>query len=164
MGHLYEQITDEQRALIEASQFFFVASVAKDLSDGPVGQGPVNVSPKGGEPLVVIDASTVAYLDFPGSGDETARHAKIGGPVTVMVMSTDETNAAIVRLYGTADVCDFEASPIADRLGESRRTESRIRQVVTVRVDRTQTSCGYGVPVIGQVTKRTTAQRGRRYK
>src|SRR5688500_12517552 len=104
MGSHYDRITPEQLALIEAAPMFFVASVSADLSGGPDGQGPVNVSPRGGTPLHVIDDHRVAFLDYVGSGNETARHAISGGPITLMVMSMDGANAAVVRLYGRAKV------------------------------------------------------------
>jgi hypothetical protein len=162
-------ISAAQRALIEASRLFFVASADPAGGEGPQGQGPVNLSPKGGARLHVIDATTVAYLDWPGSGNETARHAAAGGSVTLMVMSMDAADAAIVRLYGRAGVCSLAASPHAARLitedpGLDPDVEGRVRQVVTVEVQRTQTSCGYGVPVYEYVGERQRAQRGRRFK
>ena len=49
-----DAITPEQADLIRTSPMFFVASVAPNLSDGPDGQGPVNLSPKGATPLHVV--------------------------------------------------------------------------------------------------------------
>ena len=166
MGTSFSQITAEQAALIRASKVFFVASVAEDLSTGPDGQGPVNLSPKGGVPLHVIDPNRVAYLDYTGSGNQTARHALSGGPVTLMVMSMDGDNAAIVRIYGRATVMAVEDSPLADRLlaDPAVSIELPVRQVVDVAVSGTQTSCGYGVPVFDYVGQRVRAQRGRRFK
>ncbi|MPZ98962.1 MAG: hypothetical protein GEU80_06400 [Dehalococcoidia bacterium] len=100
----FDHITAEQADLLRTAQLFFVASVAPDLSPGPAGQGPVNLSPKGGSPLHVLDKHRVAYLDYTGSGNETARHAALGGPVTVMAMSVDGDDAAVVRLFGHATV------------------------------------------------------------
>ena len=102
MAAHHDRITPEQQALIEASHVFFVASAAPDLGDGPEGQGPVNLSPKGATALHVLDERRVAWLDYRGSGNETARHAEAGGPVTLMLMSMDGDDAAIVRLYGHA--------------------------------------------------------------
>ena len=85
MATYYHEITPEQRLLIEAAKVFFVASVAGDSRLGPNGQGPVNLSPKGGVPLHIIDDHRVAYLDYVGSGNETARHATAGGPMTIRV-------------------------------------------------------------------------------
>jgi hypothetical protein len=160
----YKKITSEQQALIRASKLFFVASVHPDLRTGPEAQGPVNVSPKGNVPLCVIDENCVAYLDYHGSGNETARHALAGGPVTVMVMSTQPEDAAIVRLYGQAAVASLEASPLAERLLETCPERKGLRQVVSIEVQHTQTSCGYGVPVFEYLGDRQTSQRGRRFK
>jgi hypothetical protein len=158
----FDAITPEQRALIEASKLFFVASAAPGLEDGPEGEGPVNVSPKGSIALQVLDDRTVAYLDYKGSGNETIRHAEAGGAVTVMVIALDE-NAAIVRLYGRATSQPLEGSSLAERI-EVPEVPLKPRQVVTIAVERTQTSCGYGVPVYEYVGDRTTEQRGRLYK
>jgi hypothetical protein len=161
----HDSITDEQAALIEAAQVFFVASVAPDLSGGPAGQGPVNLSPKGGSPLHIIDRHRVAYLDYTGSGNETGRHAKAGGPVTVMLMSMDRKDAAVVRLFGHATVKPVEESELRDvLLGVPADIELPIRQAVDIRIESTQTSCGYGVPVYQFVKQRVRAERGRRYK
>lgn len=162
----YDRITEEQRDLIQNAPMFFVASTHPTLEEGPAGQGPVNVSPKGGTPLHVIDEQRVAYLDYVGSGNETARHAGAGGPVTVMVMSTDGENAAIVRLYGHASVTPIEESPLGERLRAqpAESIELPQRQVVEVAVESTATSCGYGVPVMEFRQERTRAERGRRFK
>ncbi|MDA0351389.1 MAG: pyridoxamine 5'-phosphate oxidase family protein [Chloroflexi bacterium] len=166
MASSYDHITAEQRALIERAPLFFIASAHRELQPGPAGQGPVNVSPKGGVPLHVIDERHVAYLDYTGSGDETARHASSDGPVTVMVMSIDGQDAAIVRLYGRARVSPIEGSPLAERLlaQPAASIELPQRQVVEIEVESTATSCGYGVPVLEFRADRTRSERGRRYK
>ena len=162
----HDSITPEQAALIERSRVFFVASAAPGLDDGPDGSGPVNVSPRGGVPLQVLSPNRVAWLDYPGSGNETVRHARSGGPVTLMVCSFESEDAAIIRLYGRARAEPLEDSPLADELTASSRTglTAKPRQVVTVDVKRTQTSCGYGVPVYEFRRERQTTDRGRAYK
>jgi hypothetical protein len=162
----FTRIMPEQAELIRQSPVFFVASVSPDLSTGPTNQGPVNLSPKGGVPLHVIDDNRVAYLDYTGSGNETARHATAGGPITIMVMAMGSEDAAVVRLFGWAKVMPIEESPLADLLLSSpaEDIELPLRQVVDVAVERTQTSCGYGVPVFSFEAQRVRAQRGRRFK
>jgi hypothetical protein len=162
----FEGITDEQAALIRNASLFFIASVDPALGHGPEGQGPVNLSPKGGVPLHILSPSRVAYLDYAGSGNETARHASAGGPITVMICSFEVDNAAIVRLYGTATITPLADSPLAELLLEHPATEIRLpmRQVVDITVERSVTSCGYGVPVLELVRERTRADRGRDYK
>jgi len=162
----YYSITPEQADLIRQSRVFFVASVAPDQSKGPADQGPVNLSPKGGVPLHIIDANRVAYLDYTGSGNETARHAQAGGPITIMVMSMDGQDAAVVRLFGHATVTPVEESPLRDLLMSDQAEDIAlpIRQAIDIHVEATQTSCGYGVPVFEFKSQRVRAKRGRRYK
>jgi len=166
MATSYEGITEEQAALIRQAPLFFVASAAPDMAAGPQGQGPVNLSPKGGTPLHVIDANRVAYLDYEGSGNQTAGHAKAGGPITLMVMSMDAKDAAVVRLFGHATVIPLEASELKQRLlaEQAQDLELPMRQVIDITVEGTQTSCGYGVPVFEYVAQRVRNQRGRAYK
>jgi hypothetical protein len=166
MAKIYTHITPEQAALIRESPVFFVASAAPDLGGGPDGQGPVNLSPKGGSPLHVIDENRVGYLDYSGSGNETARHSLAGGPVTIMVMSFGAEDAAIVRLYGHARVTPLDDSPLAGVVRDAPAEHLGLpeRQVVDVTVERTATSCGYGVPVLKFVSQRVRSERGRRFK
>ena len=69
-------ITSAQAALIERAPLFFVASADPRLAKGPNGEGPVNISPKGGVRLHILTPNRVAYLDRRGSGNETARSKK----------------------------------------------------------------------------------------
>ncbi|MEX0761135.1 MAG: pyridoxamine 5'-phosphate oxidase family protein [Dehalococcoidia bacterium] len=166
MARIYESITAEQAELIRRSPLFFVASADPSLADTEAGLGPVNLSPKGGVPLHVLDDHRVAYLDYTGSGNETARHAVAGGPVTVMVCSFEADDAAVVRLYGKAAVSTLEDSPLAALLLDSPAESIHLpqRQVIEVLVDRTITSCGYGVPVMEFARERNLSGRGRSYK
>src|SRR5688572_27540611 len=164
MATYHPSITDEQAALIRNAAMFFVASADPRLASSDE-VGPVNVSPKGGVPLHILGPNRVAYLDYGGSGNETARHCTAGGPITVMVCSFDEGDAAIVRLFGTARVMPLNDSPLATLLlAEPAQELKNKRQVIEVEIDRTMTSCGYGVPVMKFVRDRRAVDRGRRYK
>ena len=99
MASYYSSITDEQAELIKNTPLFFVGTSAPTESDTSEGVGPINISPKGGVPLHIINPNRVAYLDYAGSGNETARHSLSGSPITVMICSFEGENAAIVRLY-----------------------------------------------------------------
>ena len=165
MATYYTSITDEQAALIQSAPLFFVASVDPALTTGPGDVGPVNLSPKGGVKLHIINRNRVAYLDYPGSGDETARHAHADGPITIMLCSLEEDDAAIVKLFGKATVTPFAESPLAEMLAEQSTSNLRgKRQVIEIEVERTVTSCGYGVPVMTFVRERQHADYGRKYK
>ena len=162
---MIDHITDEQADLIRSAKVFFVASADPAFGEGPNGEGPVNLSPKGAADLQVIDRHTIAYFDYRGSGNETARHTAAGGPITVMVTSFDE-DAAIVRLYGRAKAMPLEESVLAKQAEQLRAVDipTAERQVIEISVDCTQTSCGYGVPVYEYQGDRSREQRGRRYK
>ena len=164
MATHFDHLTAEQQALIAESKLFFVASAHPELAPGPEGQGPVNVSPKGNVPLEILSDRQVAYLDYHGSGNETARHATAAGPVTLMIMSLGREDAAIVRLYGRARVEAVDESTLAERLLAHCRDPKGLRQVVRVDIEHTQTSCGYGVPVYEYVADRSSSERGRRFK
>jgi hypothetical protein len=166
MATYYESITPEQAELIARAPLFFIASADPEFGAGPHGIGPVNLSPKGGVPLHIISPTRVAYLDYKGSGNETARHVLAGSPVTLMICCFEAEDAAIVRLYGRAEVVDLERSPLAERLlaQQAEALKLPLRQVIDVTVERTATSCGYGVPILEPVRERSIAERGRRYK
>jgi hypothetical protein len=166
MATFHASITPEQADLIRQAEIFFVASIAPDHSKGPQGQGPVNLSPKGGSPLHIIGDNRVAYLDYTGSGNETARHALADGPITIMVMSMNGEDAAVVRLFGRATVTPVDDSPLRDLLlsDQADDIELPVRQAIDIQIESTQTSCGYGVPVYEFKSQRVRAERGRRYK
>jgi hypothetical protein len=165
MATYYTSITDEQVVLIQTAPLFFVASADPALAKIPDGNGPVNLSPKGGVRLHVIDRNRVAYLDYPGSGNETARHATAGGPITLMVCSFDEADAAIIRLFGKATVTPFAESPLGEMLAQQSTSALKApRQVIEIEIEQTMTSCGYGVPVMSFVRERRAIDRGRKYK
>jgi hypothetical protein len=163
MAAHYSSISEEQAELIRGARVFFVASADPKLEKGARDVGPVNVSPRGAAALHIVSPTKVAFLDYPGSGNETSRHATAGGPVTVMICSFDE-NAAIVRLYGKARATPIADSPLAATLLEQAPPDSMFRQVIEVEIESTMTSCGYGVPVMDFVRDRGAQDRGRRYK
>ena len=60
MATFYDQITAAQTELIAQSHLFFVATTDPSFASSADGAGPVNVSPRGGTPLHVIDPHRVA--------------------------------------------------------------------------------------------------------
>lgn len=164
MGSHFSSITPEQAELIRNSRLFFIATADPGFANGPHGIGPLNVSPRGAVPLHILSPTRVAFLDYPGSGNETARHVLAGGPMTLMVCSFDD-DAAIVRLYGKARVTPVEGSPLAELLlRDVAEALKHPRQVFELDVESTSTSCGYGVPLMTFVRDRRASDRGRRYK
>ncbi|MFT3895935.1 MAG: pyridoxamine 5'-phosphate oxidase family protein [Anaerolineales bacterium] len=166
MATYYSCITDEQAKLIQNAPVFFVATAAQTPEDITDGVGSINISPKGGVPLHIIDSNRAAFLNYAGSGNETERHIAGGSPITVMFCSFEGEDAAIVRLFGKAKVTPIAESPLAEQMLASGATELKLapRHIVEIEVDKTSTSCGYGVPVMEFVRDRRTVDHGRKYK
>ncbi|MCW3032045.1 MAG: pyridoxamine 5-phosphate oxidase [Solirubrobacterales bacterium] len=146
MGKTFDGIDSRLVAWISAQPLFFVGSAPL------AGDGHVNVSPKGPiETLQVLDEHTVAYLDFIGSGAETAAHLRENGRIVIMLCAF-EGPPRIVRLHGRAEIIqasDPRFDELLARCGfpDVAAPEAR-RAVILVQVERIADSCGYGVPLM----------------
>lgn len=85
MAAYFASITAEQAELIRNTPLFFIATAAPTPVDISEGVGPINISPKGGVPLHIINPNQVAFLNYAGSGNETERHSLSRSPITVMI-------------------------------------------------------------------------------
>src|ERR1043165_6539927 len=93
MSKRRENIDPELAAWIGEQRVFFVASAPL------AAEGHVNCSPKGSDTFRVLGPLEVAYLDFTGSGAETAAHLRENGRIVIMFCAF-EGEARIVRLHG----------------------------------------------------------------
>jgi hypothetical protein len=129
-------LTEKHIRFIAEQKIFFVGTATADSR--------VNVSPKGMNSLRVLGASRVAWLNFTGSGNETAAHVQQAPRMTLMFCSY-AAEPLILRLYGTAKVIHrgdaewAELIPLFPPLPGAR-------QIFDVAIDMVQTSCGFGVP------------------
>lgn len=151
MADWYDHIDDERKRFIEEQHLFFVATAP---TDGEAGFP--NLSPKGRNLLRVLGPNLVGYLDYPGSGNETATHLDENGRITVMLCSFDAT-AGIVRLYGRGRHVDLDDPQLA-RYREAFVDDLHpyVRQAFFIDVEKLQTSCGYAVPRMAYVSERDT--------
>jgi len=136
MATFYEALSDKHIEFIGRQHLFFVASAAA--------QGRVNLSPKGMDTFRVLDASTVAYLDMGGSGNETSAHIQNDGRVTFMFCSFDQA-PLILRLYGQGDVVR-QGTPAWAELAPRFTQVHGQRQIIRARITSVQDSCGFAVP------------------
>jgi hypothetical protein len=152
MGKRFERIEAAHRELIGRQRVFFTASATAD--------GHVNVSPKNGAALRVLDANTVVYLDVTGSGNETAAHMLADGRLTFMFCAF-EGAPMILRLYGRGRIVARRSVEYEELLASEFGGEepAGARQMVVLDVELVQTSCGYGVPLFDFVGERTTLTR-----
>jgi len=81
-----------------------------------------------------------------------------------MVCSFEDDQAAIVRLYGRARTASLEDLELVEIVRKGATPSMRERQVIVVDVERTQTSCGYSVPVMEFKRERRKEDRGRKYR
>ena len=146
MAEFFEALEQKHIDFIAEQKMFFVATAPKD--------GRISLSPKGLDCFRVISPTEVAYLDYIGSGNETAAHLLDDGRITVMFNSFTR-NALILRLYGHG-TSHAPGSVRFDRLTPLFEDGPGIRQIFTVAIDSLQTSCGYGVPVYDLVEERQT--------
>lgn len=153
MADWYDHIDDERKAFIETQHIFFVATAP----DGP--DGDVNLSPKGRTLLRVLGPNLVGYLDYPGSGNETAKHLGANDRITLMLCSFDGPTG-ILRLYGRGRRVDLDAPELAEyRSAFIDDFHPFVRQAFFVEVEKLQTSCGYAVPKMQFVSDRDTLDR-----
>ena len=62
-----------QAKLINSTPLLIISSVDPSLQARSNSTGPPDLPPKGGVSLHIVDRNHVAYLDYHGIGDETAR-------------------------------------------------------------------------------------------
>lgn len=136
MAKFFDSLTDGLIRFIEAQKMFFVASAPTD--------GRVNLSPKGMDTFRCLDASTVAYLDLTGSGNETSAHIRDNGRLTIM-MCGFETEALILRLFARGEVV-YPQTPRWEELAPKFEVLPGARQIVVGHIESVQTSCGFAVP------------------
>jgi hypothetical protein len=146
MGKVFDGIDDHLREWIARQSLFFVATAPL------AGDGHVNASPKGPiGTLRVLDAHTIAYLDYIGSGAETIAHLRENARIVVMLCAF-EGPPRIVRLHGTGEVLTpddsrFDAVFATAGFDQPSAAEAR-RAIVLVELNRIADSCGYGVPLL----------------
>jgi len=150
MGNFHDQILASHLAFINKQKLFFTASAPLDP------EGHVNLSPKGGDTFRVINPKQVAYLDYIGSGNETAAHLLENGRITFMFCAfTGSPN--ILRLYGQGRsiLPDSELWPT---LAPMFTIEPGSRQIILADIYQVQTSCGFSVPLYSYTGERDHAQ------
>lgn len=146
MGKVLEVIDDEMAEWLEAQPIFFVGTAPL------AAEGHVNCSPKGGEAFRVLGPLAAAYLDYTGSGAETAAHLRENGRIVLMFCAfTGRPN--IIRLHGTGEVVT-PSHPDWESLYALFPPNPGARAIVRVQVARVSTSCGFSVPLMDFREKR----------
>lgn len=146
MADFFDALEQKHIDFINDQKMFFVATAPKN--------GRINLSPKGLDCFRILSPTEVCYLDYMGSGNETAAHLLDDGRITVMFNSYSR-NALIMRLYGTGK-SHARGTSRFEELMTLFEDSIGVRQIFTIHIDNLQTSCGYGVPVYEGVEERQT--------
>ncbi len=136
MAAQYEELSEKHMQFIRDQQLYFVATATE--------QGPINLSPKGADTLRVRSSRQLLWLNFTGSGNETAAHLRQSERMTIMFCSFTE-QPMILRCYGRAKTYhprDAEWEVLSAELPH----HPSARQLFLLDIDLVQTSCGFGVP------------------
>lgn len=144
MAKFFDTLTPELTTFIRKQHLFFVATAA------PAGR--INLSPKGLDSLRVLDERTLAYLDLTGSSAETAAHLRIEPRMTMMFCSFG-ADALLLRVYGQGEGI-LPRDPRWNELRALFPAHPGARQIVVLKVESAQTSCGAGVPLMGYAGER----------
>jgi hypothetical protein len=153
VGTVHEVIDDRLRAWLLDQPLFVVATA-------PSSGGHVNASPKGmAGTFAVLGPTTVAYLDYTGSGVETIAHVRENGRITLM-FTAFHGPPTIVRLQGRGRVVQVgDPDFVGLRKLFPKERERGQRAVVVVECDRIADSCGFSVPLMDFVGDRDLLDR-----
>ncbi len=146
MAKVRPEIDTELAEWIAEQPLFFTASAPLNAD------GHVNLSPRGLNTFRVLGPREVAYLDLTGSGNETAAHLAENGRLTIMFCAF-AGRPRILRLYGKGSVV-HPGDPDWLRLRPHFPDLPGVRQIIRLPVERIQTSCGFGVPLLELVGQR----------
>lgn len=141
MAKTHPSINKELKKWIEKQPMFFLAS-APLQSDGHI-----NLSPRGLDSLRIINENELLILDLTGSGNETAAHLYENRRMTVMLCAFDG-EPRILRLYGHGTVIQKTNQAWQGYRGHFENDIPGVRQIFHLQVNRVQTSCGFGVPLM----------------
>lgn len=140
MSKQVDCVDEELAAWLHQQHIFFVATAP--LSE----DGHVNCSPKGGDCFRALGRMEVAYLDYTGSGAETAAHLRENGRIVLMFCAFDG-RPNVVRLHGEGNVLLPDDPGFAQLAGQFPANPGA-RAIVQVRVTRVSSSCGFSVPLM----------------
>ncbi|NTS77040.1 pyridoxamine 5'-phosphate oxidase family protein [Catenovulum sp. SM1970] len=136
MGKQFEELAPKHIDFIKKQKIYFVGTAAQS--------GHVNISPKGGDTLRVIDNNTIAWLNLTGSGNETAPHLYNTNRMTIMFCAF-EGAPMILRTYGPAKVL-HQGDDAWHNYIDLFEPSVASRQIYVQSIELVQTSCGMSVP------------------
>ena len=136
MGKQFKSISEKHQQFIKQQKIFFVATATKSSR--------VNLSPKGMDSLRIIDGNRIVWMNLTGSGNETAAHLLEDSRMTIMFCSF-EGKPLILRTYGIAKVYHSRDKEWDDLISLFPSSAGS-RQIIDLKIDLVQQSCGMSIP------------------
>lgn len=145
MANFQDKLDDELIEFINKQKMFFVATAPKE--------GKINISPKGFDDTVkIVSESKVLWLNYFGSGNETAAHLHEDNRLTMMFCAF-EGEPLILRLYCDVKVVQEKDDEWHEYIKHFDYT-APARQVFELNIQSVNSSCGMGVPLYDYVEDR----------
>ncbi|PID48117.1 MAG: pyridoxamine 5'-phosphate oxidase [Proteobacteria bacterium] len=145
MSSITNSLSQKDKDFIKNQKMFFVATAPK--------KGKINLSPKGlDDTFKIIDDNQILWLNYFGSGNETAAHLLEDDRMTLMFCAF-EGKANILRLYCKAKVVQEKDENWQKYISNFPNTYGA-RQVFVVEILNVNNSCGGGVPLYEFVGQR----------
>jgi len=136
MGQQFSELSEQHVKFISEQKIYFVGTAAES--------GNVNLSPKGGDSLRVINSREIAWLNLTGSGNESASHV-LKNPRMTLMFCAFEGKPLILRAYGEAKVL-HQQDRGWDEYSSRFPVSVASRQIFVLDVSLVQSSCGMSVP------------------
>jgi len=138
------KLDETHKKFIKNQHLFFVGTAGAD--------GRVNVSPKGMDSFRVIDPEKIVWLNYTGSGNETAAHVMECQRMTLMFCAF-KGKPQILRIYGKATAIHPRDAKWETLLGLFSPVPGA-RQIFSLAIESVATSCGFSVPLYEFVGER----------
>jgi len=136
VGKQYKSLTERDIKFIEKQKLFYIAS-----SSGK----EVNISPKGYDCIKVLDANTLLFMSYPGSGNRTYTDAANNGEFTI-VFNSFEKAPKILRIFCKAKIVENVNPEFNAYLKLFNEKEELVRNFFEFSIYAVESSCGEGVP------------------
>ena len=142
MATNYDKLSDRFIDFINAQKIFFVGTA-------PSGDDDVHIAPKGYETLKIVDHTNLVYLDYYGSGNDTAKDLAGNNKITLMWCSFDR-EPLLLRAFGQGVTVSKGMEDFNNLMKQYFDSYPReiVRQLFKIKITRVMTSCGDGVPLM----------------
>ena len=138
MAEFNNTLNENDINFINNQKMFFVSTAPK--------KGKINISPKGlDDTFKIINNNKILWLNYFGSGNETAAHLLEDNRMTIMFCAF-EGDPNILRLYCTAK-CIQEKDKNWNEYISKFPIKRAARQVFEINIQSINNSCGMGVPL-----------------